>query len=196
MVRFFRKLLSGEPDRSFFVSGPDGTILSAATDPAPITPEKLRWAEGITDALARMANVNRHDFSQDQSLCEAYKRNLRNKRHKYVSDKLTCGHDDCWSTYKSLVRRYQKDDPNGTIELDCEDAACAHSGWLAAQCYGADTCYVGLVPGRRVSHAVSGVLRGKPSAINGPERIQIIDPARWFGMGPTSYNNIVWRQVA
>lgn len=171
------------------------TVGFSVDEPARITPKKLEWAESITDALARMARVNWHDFTKDQDLCRRYIANLRNRRHRYTPDKLTCGHDDCWSTYKSLVRRYQKDDPHGLILLDCEDAACAHSGWLAAQCYGADTVYVGLVPGRRVSHAVSGVLRGRPGATNGPDKIRIVDPARWFGMGPTSYANTVWREI-
>ena len=172
-----------------------GLSVGAANEPAPVTPEKMKWAHWVTDHLARMARVNWYDFSQDKDLCKAYITNLRNRRHKYTPDKLTCGHDDCWSTYKSLVNRYQKHDPRATILLDCEDAACAHSGWLAAQCYAGDTVFVGLVPGRRVSHAVSGVLRGKPGPVNGPDRIRIIAPARWFGMGPTSYENCVWKEV-
>lgn len=172
-----------------------GRADTTPADGSHLTKKKLKWAEDITDSLLDMARVNWYDFANDPALCEAYARNLKSGRHKYVADKLTCGHDDCWSTYKSLRRRYQKDDPKGTILLDCEDAACAHAGWLAAQCFG-DSIYVGLIPGRRVSHAIAGVMPASAGALAGEDKIRIVDPARWFGMGETSYANPVWRKVA
>lgn len=140
-------------------------------------------AEYLTDALAGMARANWYDFVQSPKLCEEYLENLKAGRCKYVADKVTCGFADCWSTYRSLCERYK----GKRILLDCEDAACAHAGWLRSQCYKKDKIFVGLVPGRKVSHAICGIKRDG--------KMIIIDPARWFGMGPTTYNNPVWREV-
>lgn len=138
----------------------------------------------ITDALAGLARANVVEFQRSPDLCAAYLANLRAGRHKYTPDRVTCGYADCWSTYRALVERY----PTGPILLDCEDAACAHSGWLATQCY-ADRIFVGLIPGSIISHAVSGVEKA------GETVIQLVDPCIWYGMPPTRYDNPVWRPV-
>lgn len=149
----------------------------------------LHVANRITDALLGMAQANWHDFSSDPKLCRLYKRNLDERRHRYVPDRQTCGLADCWSTYRALATRYPYP---SSILLDCEDAACAHSAWLASQCYqGGDRILVGLVPGKRISHAVSGVERTE----KGVKRIIVVDPSRWYGMAPTHYDNPLWRYV-
>lgn len=142
-------------------------------------------AEFLTDSLCGMARANWFEFQRDPVLCRRYLSDLRSGNHRYVADKITCGLPDCWSSYRGLVERYGK----GPLLLDCEDAACALSGWLASQCYKKDRILVGLVPGRKISHAITGVM--KPDGT-----ITILDPARWAGMGPTSYENPVWRDVA
>lgn len=166
-------------------------------------------ANMITDALCGLARANWTEFSSDQSLCQSFYANLKGKKHRYISDKATCGFADCWSSYRALVGRYQKKhdrfckcaDPicankrrlvakyPGVILLDCEDAACSLSGWLQSQCYTKDRILVGLVPGNKVSHAVSGVLKPDNS-------IHVLDPARWYGMSETTYENPYWRDVA
>lgn len=136
----------------------------------------------VVDALHGLALANWADFSENPELVRVYQRNLRSKNCKYVDDKLTCGKLDCWSTYRDLVERY----PGGPILGDCEDFATAHAAYLAYNCF--QGVYVGLVVGKRVSHAIAGASK------NGT--IQIIDPSRWFGMGETHYRNPLWRKLA
>lgn len=148
--------------------------------------EKLPYpvALRIAEALRGLAQANWHEFAARPWLCRRYYANLRGARHKYVPDRETCGLADCWSTYLGLVTRYQASDSKALIMLDCEDATCAHMGWLASQCYKGPELYVGLVPGVRVSHAVGRVVQG------GKEFI--VDPSRWFGMADTTYEDTVW----
>lgn len=148
--------------------------------------EKLPYpvALRIATALKGLAEANWHEFSKRPWLCRRYYANLKGGKHKYVPDRETCFLPDCWSTYLGLVTRYQAKDPGGLILLDCEDATCAHMGWLASQCYRGPELYVGLVPGRKVSHAVGRVVQ------NGKDHI--VDPSRWFGMADTTYEDTVW----
>jgi hypothetical protein len=137
----------------------------------------------ITDALLGMAQANQYDFGADQSLCQSFAERIRTRGFKYVADKLTCGRLDCWSTYKELHARYPQPEK---ILADCEDLACAYAGWLAAQCF--TGIYVGLVPGKRIAHAVAGLQVG-----NG--KIRVSDPSIWYGMRETHYRDTVWRKL-
>lgn len=142
------------------------------------------FVDHFVSALHGMARANWYEFARSPELCRSYYENLRARRFKYVPDRYTCGHPDCWSTYRALAERY----PEGQkILLDCEDAACAHAGWLASQCYTDAEILVGLVPGVKISHAVCGVRQGG--------RTYVVDPSRWFGMGPTHYEGVQWKDV-
>lgn len=138
-------------------------------------------AKIVTDALHGLARANWHDFAAFPTLCAEFASRLRAKGFRYTPDRITCGMADCWSTFKDLAARY----PDSPILADCEDLACAYSGWLASRCYSG--VYVGLVPGKRVAHAVSGIEKDG--------RIQVVDPSRWYGMRETHYNGIVWRKL-
>jgi hypothetical protein len=140
-------------------------------------------ANKLADALQSLALANWHEFVKSPALCRLYWTNLSERKHVYVPDRITCGLADCWSSYRALCERYRYPSP---VFLDCEDAACAHAGWLAAQCY-TDRVLVGIVPGRRISHAICGIERDGKKIV--------IDTARWFGMEPTHYENPVWRYV-
>jgi hypothetical protein len=141
----------------------------------------------IVESLRGLARANWYEFATRPWLCRRYRENLTKRRHRYVADRITCGLADCWSSYLILVTRYQSQDPTAPIPLDCEDCTCAHMGWLASQCYRGPKLYVGLVPGVKVSHAVGRVVQdGKD---------HIVDPSRWFGMGPTSYDGAVWLEL-
>ena len=166
--------------------------------------------EFITDALCGLARANWYEFAKDPALCRAFNENYLGGKHRYFSDKSTCGLADCWSSYKILVERYQR--PHfrfcrcsapicqnkrrlvakhpGIILLDCEDAACALAGWLSAQCFTKDRILVGLVPGETISHAIMGAQRPDGS-------VTISDPALRAGMRTTEYKaRICWRDVA
>lgn len=141
-----------------------------------------RTQQRILLALHDLARAQWHEFIRSPSLCSAYEKNLKAGRHKYVSDKITCGHDDCWSLYSDLVQRYK----TGPIKLDCEEASTVHAAWLASQCYAG--IYIGFVPGKQISHCVMGVeKKGK---------ILVVDPSRWYGMGPTTYAKVIWRKLS
>lgn len=144
-------------------------------------------AQEFARRLQSLAVQNAYAFSRSPELCAAYLRDLKDRRFSYVDDKLTCGLDDCWSSYRALRERY----PKGKIKLDCEDAASAHAGWLASRCY--EKVWIGLVPGNRVSHAIVGV--SKPGILDG--KIRVIDPCRWFGMPPFGrpYSPVYWERV-
>jgi hypothetical protein len=141
----------------------------------------------IVQALQGLARANAHDFSEDARLCARFFRRLKEKRFRYTADRVTCGFLDCWSTFRDLERRYPYPAP---ILADCEDLACAYSGWLASRCY--KGIYVGLKPGKRVAHAVSGIARGKGTKTT----IAIIDPSVWYGMPPTGYDGTKWALVS
>jgi hypothetical protein len=140
-------------------------------------------AQRVVAALHGLCLANWSDFCRYPEALRAYERNLRAGRHVYVSDQLTCGRPDCWSTYRDLVKRY----PSGSepLMLDCEDAASAHIAYLAATCH--QDLYMGLICGNPISHAVGAVKK------NG--KIVIVDPSRWYGMGETVYDNPVLRKV-
>lgn len=142
-----------------------------------------RTANMVVDALQGLARANWHDFVSSAALCESYAKRLHSKGFRYTPDRVTCGMTDCWSTYKDLESRYPYPAP---ILADCEDLACSFSAWLASRCY--DGVYVGLVPGKRVAHAISGVERARG-------KIEILDPSRWYGMGETHYNGVLWRKL-
>lgn len=143
-------------------------------------------ARKVLSSLHGLAEANWSDFTRDARLCAAYKADLQAGRFKYTDDIVTCGRLDCWSTYKDLRARYRREPK---ILFDCEDIACAHAGWLAAQCH--EGIHIGLIVGRRISHCILGVQQ-----FADPENpIQIVDPSRWFGMGPTSYANPLWKKL-
>jgi hypothetical protein len=146
-----------------------------------------RAALRALNAIRGLALANWSDFARDAALCGAYRLNLSRGRHLYISDKVTCGRLDCWSTYRDLVKRYQASDRGAYILLDCEDAATAHAGWLASNHYRG--VYVGLVVGRQVSHAIVGIEKTP----GGP--VEVCDPCRWYGMPPTTYDNPLWSKV-
>ena len=139
--------------------------------------------------LQSLAVQNAYAFSQSPALCASYLQDVKRHRFRYVDDKLTCGLDDCWSSYRALKERYG----DGLIKLDCEDAASAHAGWLASRCY--EKVWIGLVPGNRVSHAIVGVSRPGGAFLGG--KIRIIDPCRWYGMPPFGrpYKPVFWERV-
>ena len=147
-------------------------------------PDQARRA---LSAIRGLALANWHDFAREPELCKSYLLNLSRGRILYVSDKVTCGRLDCWSTYRDLRRRYQSAKPTSYILLDCEDAAAAHAGWLASNGYRG--VYVGLVVGRQVSHAIVGIEQSPGAPIT------ICDPCRWFGMPPTTYENPLWSKL-
>lgn len=143
--------------------------------------------------LVSLARVNAFEFQRSPALGKKFLKDLSRGRFRYVDDALTCGRADCWSSYRALSERYGK---GNTVLFDCEDGAAALSGYLASQCYGG--VYIGLVPppagpripGRPlVSHAVSGIRQG--------DAIQILDPSRWYGMGPFGrpYEPVWWGEV-
>lgn len=149
-------------------------------------------ANRITESLLGMAQANWHEFSISPKLCALYAKNMADGRHTYISDKITCGFADCWSSYRGLAERY----PKGPVYLDCEDAATAHAGWLASQRYTlGEPIYVGLVPGKRISHAIAGVGTNPLATRPEDDTIRIVDPSRWYGMAPTSYDKVFWRRV-
>jgi hypothetical protein len=149
-----------------------------------MTPDQVK---SIVDKLEGLARANWLTFVKDQSLCQQYASDIADGRFLYASDRATCGYLDCWSLYKDLLKRYP---PPTKVLFDCEDLACAHAAWIASQCPGRERAYVGLVPGKRVSHAVAGYRRRADS-----ETITIIEPSIWFGMPRTSYDGVTWKEV-
>lgn len=167
-------------------------------------------ANMVTDALCGLARSNWYEFAKDSRLCRRFIVNATSRKHLYRSDRSTCGFADCWSSYRALVIRYQTahgrfcqcSDPickkkralvaarPGVILLDCEDAACAVAGWLASQCNPQVRLLVGLVPGKVISHAIYGIQK------KSDDSVIVRDPARWAGMGETTYENPVWRDIA
>lgn len=137
--------------------------------------------EYILDALQGLTTANWLAFGNSPALCCEYERNLRSGRHVYVDDAITCGEADCWSLYRDLCERYR----GRKIELDCEDAASAHAAWLVSRCYRGIS--VGFVPAPQISHAVVGVKQGG--------KMRIVDPCIWYGMGSTTYDGVVWREL-
>lgn len=155
--------------------------------------DRIAWQ--IVDALHDLAVANHIDFVKRPGLSELWLANLREGLHVYVSDKVTCGWLDCWSTYKDLIDRYQKQGVRGPVLQDCEDAACSWAGWMTANCFGG--VYVGLVPGKKISHAIAGADYETPdedNALTG-RNISIVDPARWYGMTATTYPKVYWKKV-
>lgn len=136
----------------------------------------------VLDALHGLARANWYDFHTSPAVCKGYYKALAEKRFKYVPDKFSCGALDCWSTARDMLRRYPE--PMKVLG-DCEDFACAYAGWLASQCF--TGVEVGLVVGKRVSHAIL--------AVNKNGERHIIDPSRWYGMPETHYNGAIWRKL-
>lgn len=151
--------------------------------------DSIAWR--IVDALHGLAVANYHDFMASDELSKLYLDNLRAGKHVYVADLITCGWVDCWSTYRDMVRR----NPDGIIRQDCEDAACSWAGWMTANCHSG--IYVGLVPGKVISHAIAGADLKTPEADNATtgRNITIVDPARWYGMAETKYPKVFWKKV-
>ncbi len=149
-------------------------------------------ANKILDALVALTQRNVADFCKSPILRRKYLENLSAGNHIYVSDYLTCGWPDCWSTYQDLVKRY----PKGPVLLDCEDAAAAHIGWLFSECK--KGLYIGLCPGKAISHAIGGVDRKTPDVDQSKtgKNVYIVDPALWFGMPTMVYKSVFWRKIA
>lgn len=146
-----------------------------------LSQDQVEW---ITGKLENLARANWFAFASTPKLCQQYREDIKASRWIYTPDSATCLYPDCWSTYEGLLRRYP---PPQRIKFDCEDIACAHAGWLASQCLGRGKVFIGLVPGMKISHAVCGFKR--------EDGIEVIDPCRWFGMRPTTYDGVFWKEV-
>lgn len=144
-----------------------------------------RQISQVLSALHGLALANWSDFCRDRALAKAYARNLKERLHLYVADRVTCGRLDCWSRYRDLVARYPYP---AEVQLDCEDFACAHAAYMALTCHGA--IYVGLVPGMRVSHAVCGVSDSNSPLARDLGGVRIIDPCLWAGMPSVPYDGV------
>lgn len=145
---------------------------------------QARTKDRILTALHGLSTANWYEFGRSPALCARYLRNLRLGRHKYIDDRITCGEPDCWSLYRDLCARYP--DESKPLYLDCEDAASAHAGWMAAQCWRGVN--IGFVPGERVSHAIVGI-----KSRDG--KMRIVDPCLWYGMQSTSYAGAIYREL-
>lgn len=134
--------------------------------------------------LRGLAETNLYDFRRSPRLAAQYAACLRRGCFRYVDDWSTCGELDCWSSMLSLRDRYGH---KGPILADCEDLASAHAAHLALE---GQPAMVGIRPGRRISHAVCGVL------MKDGRGVAMLDPSVWAGMPPLSdYSGIWWEPV-
>lgn len=149
--------------------------------------------------LGELALTNRADFARDVALLASYERALATPGamvYALDSPETGCRARDCWATWRELV------EPLGgaaallggsapPIVLDCEDDASALAAWLDLDSPGAG--WVGIVPGRRISHAIAGLTR------HSGEKPRPLDPAVWHGMPGAStldYGRAIWRRLA
>lgn len=158
-------------------------VLDPSQREAKIMPPEV--IDMILDGLEDLAAVNRHDFAEYPALVQEYERNMQSGRHEYKPDWVAteCKELNCWSPYLGIARRYKKDK---RIPVDCKDCSTSHAAYLAVT--GNKAVYLGLIPGLKVSHAVAGIEVA-------PGKIQVIDPSRWYGMTPTTYEGVHWRRM-
>lgn len=159
----------------------------------------------VVDRLARHALVNHTDFASDRDLVLSYERALSTPGAMvYALDgpETGCSSRDCWSSWRELVEplggaRAVLDgsaalgSPEVAIALDCEDDASALAAWLELAEPG--SAWVGVVPGRRISHAIAGVTRA------GESEPRALDPAVWHGMPGArtlDYRRALWARLA
>jgi hypothetical protein len=156
--------------------------------------------EGIEEllrSLRGLAEVDLYQFREDPGLAAGYQLAVENTmaaalglddptwRLVYTREHLTCGKSHCWVSWGETQARYGL----GPFLGDCKCFAAAHAALLCLARPDA-TVFVGIRPGRRIAHAVAGIMF--------PQSAETIvqDPCVPAGMPPLhNYSGIRWIQV-